>query len=54
MTVLLGVRVGRLFGVMPGMVSGRRMRMVPRLLVMSGLVMFSRFRMMSGGVAEVL
>ena len=56
LAMLLGVRPSRLFGVVPrkGMVSGRRMCMVPRLFVMSGLMMFSRFCVVSGGVAEML
>jgi hypothetical protein len=53
LAMLLDVSLGCLFDVVPriNMVSVRRVRMVSCLLVMPGLVMLSRFRVVSGGVA---
>jgi hypothetical protein len=51
--MLLDVRLGGLVGVVPRMsnVPTRRVCMVRCLLVMPGLVMLGRFRVMSRGVA---
>src|SRR6516164_11375430 len=53
LAVLLDVRLGGLVGVVPRVnnVPTRRVRMVRCLLVMTGLMMLGRFRVVSGGVA---
>ena len=55
LAVLLDVRLGGLIGVVPRMsnVPTRRVRMVRCLLVVTGLVMLGRFRVVSRGVAMI-
>jgi hypothetical protein len=53
LAVLLDVSLGGLIGVVPRMsnVPTRRVRMVRCLLMMTGLVMHGRFRVVSSGMA---
>ena len=54
--MLVSVRLGGFFGVVPRikMMTGRRMRMVPRLLVLPGLMMLSSLLVVFGSMAEML
>jgi hypothetical protein len=53
--VLFGVRLRCLFGMSSGMndMSPRRMSMVSRLLVISGLMMFGGFCVVACGVGKI-
>jgi hypothetical protein len=54
--VFLGVRLSGFFGMVPriNMMTGRRVGMVPCLLVLPGLVMLSSLLVVFGGMAEML